>query len=281
MVAPANYARAYERPASVADAYARLAAGGAQLVAGGTDVIRRQDPAVTTLVDLSRAGLDAIAAAGGALRIGAMATLTDVLRHPGVAALLHGQMAAMLGQVGSPLLRNVATIGGHLARGRLSDIVPMLLVLDARVEYWDGARQDIDLARYYAEQRHRTPHVLTELVVPAPPPGAAGAFVKFARTRFDLALLNCACLVAMDGGRVGVARLAVGETPALATRVGEVEAMLVGGPLDDAAIAAASGHAAGVVEVGTDLRAGAPYRRRLVEVAVRRCLTSAAARLGP
>ncbi len=280
MVAPANFARAYQRPGSAADAYALLAAGGAQLVAGGTDVVRRQDPAAHTLVDLAGAGLDAIIADAAAVRIGATATLTDVLRHPGVRGLLDGEVAAMLAQVGSPLLRNVATIGGHLARGRLSDVVPMLLVLDARVAYWDGAGRDVDLATYYAGRHHRRTHVLTEVVVPVPPPGAAGAFLKFARTRFDLALLNCACLAVCEGDDVALARVAVGETPALATRIGEVEGMLVGGPLDDAAIAAAARHAAAVVEVGTDLRAGAPYRRRLVEVAVRRCLTSVAARLG-
>ncbi len=279
MVAPTTYARAYECPTSVADAFAMLAGGGAQLVAGGTDVVHHPDPAVTTLVDLSAAGLGAIERDDTGIRLGAMVTLTDMLRHPDVAALLHGEVAMLLSQVGSPLLRNVATIGGHLARGRLSDIVPMMLVLGARVSYWDGVEHEVDLGAYYRDQLHRTTHVLTTVVVPRPVPGAAGAFVKFARTRFDLALLNCACLVAKAGGSVELARLAVGETPQLATRVGEVEAMLVGGRLRDGDIAAAASHAAEVVPVGTDLRAGAPYRRRLVEVAVRRCLASAAARL--
>ena len=87
--------------------------------------------------------------------IGATATLTDMLEHPGLAAHLDGVVAKMLGGVGSPLLRNAATIGGHLARGRYSDVVPVLLALDATITVFDGSEQIMPLAAYYAEGRRR------------------------------------------------------------------------------------------------------------------------------
>ncbi len=53
--------------------------------------------------------------------------------------------------MGSPLLRNAATIGGHLARRRYSDIVPVLLALDATVTVFDGTERTLPLAAFYAE----------------------------------------------------------------------------------------------------------------------------------
>ena len=57
--------------------------------------------------------------------------------------------------VGTSLLRNVATIGGHLARSRLSDIVPTLLALDATVTVYDGKERTMPLATFYAEGVNR------------------------------------------------------------------------------------------------------------------------------
>jgi CO/xanthine dehydrogenase FAD-binding subunit len=51
----------------------------------------------------------------GGLRLGAMTTFTELLEHPG-SPPRHGVLAEMLGQLGSVLHRNSATIGGHVAR---------------------------------------------------------------------------------------------------------------------------------------------------------------------
>jgi 4-hydroxybenzoyl-CoA reductase subunit beta len=85
-------------------------------VAGGTDLLpnmkRRQfEPKV--LVGLRGiAEGDGIAANGG-LRLGALATLTEVAEHPAVAARWPS-LARSAGLVSSPPLRNAGTIGGNL-----------------------------------------------------------------------------------------------------------------------------------------------------------------------
>jgi CO/xanthine dehydrogenase FAD-binding subunit len=209
-----------------------------------------------------------------------MATLTEMEQHPALRTHLGGVMPEVMRHVGSPLLRNVATIGGHLARGRLSDVVPVLLALDASISFHDGADRTMTLAGYYAGEHHRTTHVITEVTLPAAAPGAGAAFLKFSRTFFDLAILNAACRIDPDGGVVGACRIAVGETPDLARTVPEAEAALTGRVPDEEAIAAAADAAAAAVEVRGDSRGSADYRTALVAPAVRRSLASAAARLG-
>jgi 4-hydroxybenzoyl-CoA reductase subunit beta len=85
-------------------------------VAGGTDLypnLKRGQFDAKLIVGLRGVkGADAVAA-NGSLRLGALATLTDVAAHPDVLARWP-VVARAASQVASPLLRNAATIGGNL-----------------------------------------------------------------------------------------------------------------------------------------------------------------------
>jgi len=269
---------AYLRPGTLAEAFALLGPGTVPL-GGGTDLIHHAPPGTTTLVDLEALPLHYLRNGDG-FRIGATTTLTEMLEHPALAAHLGGVVAGMLRQVGSPLLRNAATLGGHLARGRLSDIVPVLLALDATVTLFDGGERSLPLARYYAEEVHRSRHLLTEVSLPAAGRGTAAAFLKFTRTAYDLALLNFASWVRLGRkGEVVDCRVVVGETPALGSPVAAATQVLVGARLDEERIAAAAEAAAGAISFGSDQRAGADYRQALCRVGVRRCLGEVRRRL--
>ena len=203
-----------------------------------------------------------------------------MLEDPRVAAIGDGVVTGMLTEVGSPLLRNRATIGGHLARGRLSDVIPVLLALDATVTWHDGVDHTRPLAAFYREGRHQEPIIVTAVTIPRPPPRSATVFRKFSRTVFDLAILNCACRIDLtDGARIAATRVVVGETPALGASLHDVEVHLTGQPLSSEAVASAAHMAAAAVPARSDERASAEYRRSLTEVLVRRCLTEIAERL--
>jgi CO/xanthine dehydrogenase FAD-binding subunit len=261
----------YLRPETLEEAYSRLGSG-ALAVGGGTDVIRHTHAGISTLVDLGALPLRYIREGHG-YAIGANTTLTEMLEHPGLAAHLDGVVAGMLRGVASPLLRNVATIGGHLARRRYSDIVPVLLALGAAVTVYEGAEHTLPLDRFYAESTRRSRAIITEVQIPPAGRDTAAAFLKFARTAFDFALLNCAVLVRRGTtGLVAECRIVVGETPALGAAVAAAEEALRGGPLDQAGIAAATEAAAASVAFGSDHRASADHRRALCRAAVRRCL---------
>ncbi len=72
-------------------------------------------------------------------------------------------------------------------------------------------------------------------------------------------------------------RIALGAVAPVAMRALQAEAALLGNDLTDRAIGAAATAAAAEVSPIDDFRAGADYRRRMVEVLVRRGLQETAA----
>lgn len=90
---------------------------GARIVAGGTDILpnlKHQLDTPATLISLAQvAELRALDEADGFLRIGAGLSLTQVSEHERVRALFPS-LASAAGQVASPLIRNMGTIGGNL-----------------------------------------------------------------------------------------------------------------------------------------------------------------------
>lgn len=266
----------YVRSASVEEAFDLLTKLGprARLMGGGTDLSLHPPAEVDTLIDLSGASLGAITSDRASITIGATATLTQMLEYEPLGSIWSGVVHTMLRRVASPLHRNAASIGGHLARGRLSDVVPVMLALDAVVLYYDGSPRRLPLAELYATRRNRSPLVVTGVQIPTDEGRAA--FRKFARTTYDLAILNVACAVRLDAGVVSTARVIVGERPSLAVELADASAALIDHPLDVQTIAAAAGIARDTVEVRSDPRGSADYRRHLTGVLVRRCLEEVA-----
>jgi len=271
----------YLRPTSLEEAFRLKKAAGerAAYVGGGVSLVLFA-PEVKTLVDLSRVPLDGIHAEKGGVRIGASAPMREVLDSPILQTYLGGIVPRMLREVASPLLRNVATVGGTLvAANPWSDVIPVLLSLDAEVTLFDGTSRTIPLSDLFPIRQHLGDALLTEVRLPPAPAHGAASFVKFSRTRFDVAMLNVACAVTVEKGRCSKARVVVGGRPEPAARAPKVEEVLVGAELSPKTIAAAAGVAARTVEVREDRRASAEYRKELVEVVVRRALTEAKARL--
>ena len=274
----ANVSR-FIRPADL-DAAVAAVRSGALPVSGGTDVMLPPPARPVNFVDLTVLPLAGIESYAGGVRIGATTTLTAMLQDPRVAALADGVVATMLVEVGSPLLRNRATIGGHLARGRLSDVIPVLLALDATVTWNDGSDHNQSLGAFYREGRHKAPLVITAVTIPRPKPPSGAAFRKFTRTAFELAILNCACRIDLDAtGTIAASRIVVGETPSVGASLGDVEVNLKGRTLTVETIAAAARMAAEAVPARSDERASAEYRRSLTGTLVHRCLTEIAERL--
>jgi CO/xanthine dehydrogenase FAD-binding subunit len=274
----------YLRPASLDEAWRRIADGApnVRLLSGGSDLTISAPPEVTTLVDIGKALDSSITTAGdGSVHIGAGATLTAVLEHPALVAHAGGVIPEMMVQVGSPLLRNSATIGGHLARGRLSDVVPVLIALDAEVGiHRDGGQTSMSLTRYLSEGHNTRPHILTEIRLPALPQSSAAAFNRVARTAFDFPILNACCRVDLGPQGVDQVRIVCGATPHLSERAAQAEASIRSGGLSTSSIETASRLAGEEVPTGSGWVASAEYRSHLVEVLIARCLTTVAERLG-
>lgn len=273
---------AYHRPDTLEDAWGHVADGdpSVRLLSGGADLTIHAPDEVTTLVDVSRViGAAIQPEPEGTIGIGAMATLTDVMEYPDLAEHATGVIPEMMQHVGNPLLRNFSTIGGHLARGKLSDVVPVFLALDAESEFYDGEVQRMSLADYYDQSHHAKPHILTRISLPPLPASSAVAFLRFAKTAFDFAFLNVCCRIDMDGDQVADARIVCGSTPMRSQRATGAETGLLRDGLTTGSIEAAAATARNEIKTRSGWVASAEYRTHLVEVLTRRCLTTVAERL--
>ena len=106
-----------EAPTSLQDAVRALADGDTRLVAGGTDLWpnmkRRHQKADKVVSLMSIPGLDTIDSGGTDLRIGATATLANIIRDNRVRERFPA-FAHAVASISSPPLRNMGTIGGNL-----------------------------------------------------------------------------------------------------------------------------------------------------------------------
>lgn len=274
--------REYLKPASIEEAWAVLVERGsvAKPIGGGIDAVLYATPETTAVVDLTGAGLSYVREEDG-LAIGATTTFTEIVESPLAREHLGDILVEVLEKVASPLQRNLGTIGGTLGSAHpWSDVIPLLLALDAELVVYDGRERRLPLTEYLAGRAGGARPLITEVRLPAPPKTSACAFEGFSTTGFDVAVLNCGCFVALEAGRCTAARIAVGGTPALAARLPAVEASLIGAPLDDGAIDRAAALAGEAIDARDDRRATGAYRRVLARVGVSRCLRRAVEKLG-
>ena len=106
----------YERPLTQKDALDALQEPGAQLLAGGTNLVDLMKRGVMTpgkLIDINRLPLKNIELRNGVLAIGALALNSTVAEHPMVTARFP-LLAQALQSGATQQLRNMATVGGNL-----------------------------------------------------------------------------------------------------------------------------------------------------------------------
>jgi CO/xanthine dehydrogenase FAD-binding subunit len=266
----------YFLPESREDAIALLARHGPSLlvIAGGTVAMPLINEGISLpeqVMGLRRAGLDRVERDDGRLRIGAATTLTRLLDVTDVPLL-----AEAVRSTASWSVRNMATIGGNLFTPPPGgDVAVALLALDATVTL-ASARAERTIALEDFTTGFMT-NVLQpdELLVEIGVPIAAGewAYLKHGRKHANTpSVVTAAIRLHRAEGAVTDARVALTGAGVHPIRARAAEELLVGAALDDATIARVAAAAAEHADPPTDAVATAWYRRRMIEVIVRRAL---------
>jgi carbon-monoxide dehydrogenase medium subunit len=282
------------RPATIEQAAIAMATNPTlRPVAGGTDLLLdlARDGLGRSIDLLDMTGVHGLAelrtTAVGAV-IGAGVTHADVIAHPdfGTDGLSVLRQACL--EVGSPQLRNRATIAGNLVTASpANDTISALLALDAEVrtiKAVDGEMvwRSIKLEDFYDGFRSTVlePTELVALVsIPASVGERRGIWVKAGLRKAQAISVVHAGLVLQfdDDGAVATARVALGSVgPTVALSEPAAQA-LVGSRLESQVITAAADAAADSVEPIDDGRATADYRTSSVRTVVSRALQALAA----
>jgi CO/xanthine dehydrogenase FAD-binding subunit len=270
------------RPATAEEAVRAFAEseGTGLFVAGGTIVVPSGSRNLDFLVDLSGAGLDYVRVDGGELVIGAGTTISDLAASKDAAELGGGLLVRAARQVATHTVRNLATVGGNVASWPYpSDLPSALLALDAGVVIQDlNGRREVRLDVFYGERREvfRKGDLIVEVRIGDRARRLRGGYQKLGRKKLDVALVNAAVALALEGEAITLARVATNGCSASPVRSLEAERLLVGARPSAGLFAKAALTAAGNLTPKSDVRATAYYRSRIAAVAVRRALADAA-----
>jgi carbon-monoxide dehydrogenase medium subunit len=217
----------------------------------------------------------------GSLRIGALTTLTAL----GGAAAVQKRAPVIidtLKTLSNVRVRNVATLGGHLAHGDPHmDLPPVLMALDAQVitAAVAGSRTlaIADLYTGYYETALAHNELISEIIVPAQT-GRCSAYVKVTtRAADDWPTLGIAVSLAVEGQTITDARIVVSAATEKPLRLAAAEAALRGTTVDDAVLARVGEAAAAEVELVGDARGTAAYKTELLRVYAGRAVRKALA----
>jgi carbon-monoxide dehydrogenase medium subunit len=271
-------------PATLDEAVAQLDPDdpGVRAIAGATALVPMMKARLfqpTRLVSLRRldGALRGVRDDGDGLRIGALTTLTELERSPRIRAALP-VMSRALGTLSNVRIRNIATLGGHLAHGDPHmDLPPVLMTLGARVravsrrgERWIDIK---DLVLGYYQTAIVADELIAEVHVPAQLPDARTWYEKFtALSADDWPTVGVAVSYRTTGGRIAEPRVAVSAATERPLRIHEAEAVLTGAAPEDATFRLAADAAADAIEPLADLRGSVAYKREMVRVHVRRAL---------
>ncbi len=279
-------------PRTLREAAALLDAGAdsARAMAGGTAVMLMMKTGVfrparlVSLRAVERCHFGIEAGENGGLRIGAMVTLSALERSPLVRS--HAPVIVRaLRALSNVRVRNVATLGGHLAHADPHmDLPPVLIALGASVSTVaaQGGRT-LPLGQLYAGYLETTlarGELISGVTIPRQGSWRAAYLKCTARSADDWPALGVA--VALDvpeneGAIVREARVVIGAATDIPVRLAAAEGALRGVRLDDAVLRRAGDAAADEAGVISDQHGSAAYKRELVRVYVARAIRAALA----
>lgn len=213
----------------------------------------------------------------GELHIGALVTLRSMELSPVVSAF-DPVISDALRTLSNVRVRNVATVGGHLAHGDPHmDLPPILMALNAKVVIGSKAgSRTLPLMEFllgYYTTALQSGELITEVIVPARPREMSGAYLKYtALSADDWPMANVVSYLQTNEDTIAEARIAVSAATEKPIRLYDVETFLKNQKLSAEVFADAAELAVSNLRPLADIRGSSGYKREIVRVCVRRSL---------
>ncbi len=280
----------YFRPTSVHEALNlyEKSASTAKLLAGGTELVNEMRMGKTQpqqIIDLKFIlSMDYMDLGEQGLKIGALYRVRDAEQSVALKQSPYNALSYAASTLGSPQVRNKATIVGNLCRCSPSaDLIPPLIALNATARIMaNNATERTTPVENLLVGPGKTSlaegEIVTDLEIPPMPPHAGCAYYKLSpRKSLDLAVVGVAAMVRLNPQHSECleARIALGAVAPTTIRARRAELMLAGRRLTPKLIEEAAQKASEDAKPIDDVRATAWYRRKMVAVATKRAIVLA------
>ncbi|MFZ0929313.1 MAG: xanthine dehydrogenase family protein subunit M [Syntrophobacteraceae bacterium] len=286
----------FDEPATVAEACQVLAEFGtrAKVIAGGTDLMVNMKKNLVSperLVSIARIPeLKKLDSSSTMLRLGPCFTIANTAASEEIGKRW-GAICTGAKALGSPLVRNRATVGGNLGAARpAADMPPSLMAYGARVVLIKkSAERIVPLDRFFRGPgltEIAPDEILAEIQVDAPPPYSGAGYMNLGlRSSCDCNVVNVASFITLEGpgGPIKNARIVMGCVGPTPLRAPSAEKVLIGENASetlfaraaDAVTACVPGAASMDCTPIDDFRGSSEYKRDMVKVLIRRTLVAA------
>lgn len=194
----------YVAPESLEEAYEILMSGKTNLILGGFGFIKMGSRAVNKAIDLCNLSLDYIAETEDEILIGAETSLRALEINDIIRNYCGGVISQGVSNIVGVQFRNMAKVGASVfSRYGFSDLLPSLLVLDAKVRLYKGGVMNLDefLERDFERD------ILVEVILPKKKGMAVYDCIR--KSTGDFPIINGAIFK----GENGQYRIAIGSRP--------------------------------------------------------------------
>ncbi|KJS50354.1 xanthine dehydrogenase family protein subunit M [Desulfosporosinus sp. BICA1-9] len=277
----------YWEPGNLLEAVSILANLGDQVrpLAGGTDLLVKMKKGpinwrgIVNIKGLTE--LKGINYEGLTITIGALTQISSLIENP-LVRIHFPVLVEAARSLGTPQVRNLATIGGNLCNASpAADVALVLLMYEARLLIIgpSGSRK-VPVQEFYVGPSQtvlQQGELLTAIEMDLPPLNSKGVFYKHGKRKsHEIALVNVAVLLTPQPGTKQIrARIAVGAVASTPLRIKDAEDSLTDSLATLSAFEQAAELAKQAVNPIDDVRSTASYRKQMVGVLTRRALVEA------
>lgn len=256
---------------------------GIKILAGGTDFVVAMKQGIMTpqsILDLSKLNgkIREIKLSANKLHIGSLVTFTEI-EESDLLRKYAPILVSAIESIGSVQIRNLGTIGGNIATSSpAGDSIPALFVLDAKLCIANKQEKKIiDIADFFVGPKRsilKPNELITEIIFPAMHNNEKGFFLKIGgRKALAISKVSVAGKIRFDkSNKIDDAKIALGAVAPTVIRAKRAEKLLIGNELTDKLIEECAEVASDECSPITDLRSTTEYRRKMVEVLVKRGL---------
>ncbi|MCX8095192.1 MAG: FAD binding domain-containing protein [Caldisericia bacterium] len=243
----------------------------AEIVGGGLDIVWRERDDIEYLIFLEKLPLSYIKVESDSVKIGSTTSIGKIERSEDLKNFLRGSFINSISKIATPILRNIMTLGGTIARGYgWSDILTIFMTLESKINIYNGEYLSIKLEDFIDYKKKNEKFIITEIELPFFDLTYHFSYIRFTRTSADIPLINEGILLKIENGIIKKSNILIGGRPNFPIHLKNVEEFLYEKQLTEENI----NFAKELIDIPLydDLRASKEYRLELSKVLTKRNL---------